>query len=179
VADGSSIMGLRPGTTVSVRTLLYGLLLPSGNDAAEQLAVSLAPSRDAYVQAMNDEVAELGLRDTHFVNPSGLDADGHDASAYDLAELGRAAMANSTFRDIVGTPSYTGDGTRLAGHNPLLGVYPGADGVKTGTTDLAGHVLVASATRGGHRVLVVIMHSDDLVADSTALYDWVWQTFAW
>jgi D-alanyl-D-alanine carboxypeptidase len=178
-ADGSSIMGLQPGGTLSVRTLLYGLLLPSGNDAAEQLAISLAPSRADYVQAMNDEVAELGLHDTHFVNPSGLDADGHDASPYDLAELARAAMANPTFRDIVGTPSYTGDGMHLAGHNPLLGVYPGTDGVKTGTTDGAGKVLVASATHDGHRVYVVIMHSDDLVADSEALYDWVWQTFAW
>jgi D-alanyl-D-alanine carboxypeptidase len=178
-ADGSSIMGLQPGTSLSLRTLLYGMMLPSGNDAAEQVALALADSREQYIDWMNQEAATLGLKDTRFANPSGMDQDGHYSSAYDMAMLGRAAMRDPIFRQIVATPTYRGDGLELAGHNPLLGLYPGADGIKTGTTDRAGHVLVASVTRDDHRVYVVVMHSEDVVADCTALYDWVWQTFAW
>jgi D-alanyl-D-alanine carboxypeptidase len=178
-ADGSSIMGLSPGQRVSVRTLLYGLMLPSGNDAAEQLARSLADSREQFVEWMNDLVAAAGLHDTSFKNPSGLDEDGHVASAFDLAQLARLAMQDETFRTIVASPSYAAEGFNLQGHNPLLGVYRGTDGIKTGTTDAAGHVLVASVTRNGHRVYVVVMHSDDVLGDTTALYDWVWQSFSW
>src|SRR5205085_5724253 len=102
--DGSSIMGLEPNDHVALETLLYGMMLPSGNDAAEQVAYSLAGSRDTYVAWMNDLVASLGLHDTHFVTPSGMDADEHYSSAYDLAILGRYAMQNPTFRTIAATP---------------------------------------------------------------------------
>ncbi|MDQ6675303.1 MAG: hypothetical protein M3069_31975 [Chloroflexota bacterium] len=180
VADGSSIMGLSPGQRLSLRTLLFGLLLPSGNDAAEQLARSVAESRDQFITWMNSMAAEdLGLADTHFVNPSGLDADGHFSSAYDLAHLARRAMREDAFREIVATPQATSEGFVLSGHNPLIGVYPGADGVKTGSTEAAGRVIVGSAVRAGHRVYVVVMHTDDPLADSTALFDWVWQSFSW
>jgi len=179
-ANGSSIMGLTPGRQVTQRTLLEGLLLPSGNDAAEQLAVSVAESRAQFVGWMNAVAAdELGLADTHFVNPSGLDADGHYSSAYDLAQLARRAMREDVLREIVATPEIRSEGYVLSGHNPLIGVYPGADGVKTGSTDAAGRVIVGSAVRDGHRLYVVLMHSDDLLADSTALFDWAWQEFAW
>jgi D-alanyl-D-alanine carboxypeptidase len=179
-ADGSSVMGLQPGQRVTIRTLLYGLLLPSGNDAAEQLARSVGETRDQFVAWMNSSAAEdLRLENTHFVNPSGMDADGHYSSAYDLAQLARRAMREDVFREVVGTPQVRSDGFVLAGHNPLLGVYPGADGVKTGTTDAAGKAIVGSAVRGGHRVYVVLIHSEDLLADSTVLFDWVWQSFAW
>jgi D-alanyl-D-alanine carboxypeptidase/D-alanyl-D-alanine carboxypeptidase (penicillin-binding protein 5/6) len=179
-ADGSSIMGLQPGQRVTIRTLLYGLLLPSGNDAAEQLARSVAETRDQFVDWMNTTVAEdLHLADTHFVNPSGLDADGHYTSPYDMAQLARRAMQQDDFKEMVATPQVKSDGFVLVGHNPLLGVYPGADGVKTGSTDAAGKAIVGSAVHAGHRVFVVVMHSDDLLADSTALFDWVWHAFAW
>jgi D-alanyl-D-alanine carboxypeptidase len=179
-ADGSSIMGLAPGQRPSLRTLLYGLLLPSGNDAAEQLALSVGETRAQFVGWMNSlAVDELGLADTHFVNPSGLDADGHYSSAYDLAQLARRAMRDDVFREIVATPQIRSDGFVLSGHNPLIGVYPGADGVKTGSTDAAGRVIVGSAVHAGHRVYAAIMHSDDLLADSSALFDWTWQEFAW
>jgi D-alanyl-D-alanine carboxypeptidase len=179
-ADGSSVMGLQPGQRVTIRTLLYGLLLPSGNDAAEQLARSVAESRDQFITWMNSAAMDdLRLEDTHFVNPSGLDADGHYSSAYDLAQLARRAMRDDTFREIVATPHFKSDGFVLAGHNPLLGTYPGADGVKTGSTDAAGKAIVGSAVKSGHRVYVVVLHSDDLLADSTALFDWVWQAFTW
>jgi D-alanyl-D-alanine carboxypeptidase len=180
LADGSSIMGLVPGQLLSMRTLLFGLLLPSGNDAAEQLARTVGPSRGEFVAAMNAlAVDELGLQDTHFVNPSGLDAAQHYTSAFDLAMLGRRAMADATFRDIVATPDYRVAGLVLSGHNPLLGVYPGADGIKTGTTAAAGRAIVGSAVNDGHRVLVVVLHSEDPLADSRALFDWVWASFSW
>lgn len=178
--DGSSIMGLTPGQRLSLRTLLFGLLLPSGNDAAEQLARSVGETREQFVSWMNaTATGDLGLADTHFVNPSGLDAPDHYASAYDLAQLARQAMRDEVFREIVATPSVTSDGFVLSGHNPLIGGYPGADGVKTGTTDAAGRAIVGSATRGGHRLYVVVMHSDDLLADCTALFDWAFGAFAW
>jgi D-alanyl-D-alanine carboxypeptidase len=179
-ADGSSIMGLRPGQRVTLETLLDGLLLPSGNDAAEQLAISVGESRTGFVGWMNSLATdELGLHDTHFVNPSGLDADGHYSSAYDLAQLARRAMREDVFREIVATPEIRADGFVLDGHNPLIGTYAGADGVKTGTTDDAGKVLVGSATRNGHRVYAVVMHSTDIQADTSALLDWAWQEFSW
>ncbi|MBV9603199.1 MAG: D-alanyl-D-alanine carboxypeptidase [Chloroflexi bacterium] len=178
--DGSSIMGLSPGQHVTLETLLDGLLLPSGNDAAEQLAISVGESRASFVDWMNALATdELGLRDTHFVNPSGLDADGHYSSAYDLAQLARRAMREDVFREIVATPEIRAEGFVLVGHNPLIGVYPGADGVKTGTTDDAGKVLVGSAMRNGHRVYVVVMHSDDIQTDTAELLDWAWQEFSW
>jgi D-alanyl-D-alanine carboxypeptidase (penicillin-binding protein 5/6) len=179
-ADGSSIMGLSPGQRLTIRTLLDGLLLPSGNDAAEQLARSVAASRDQFITWMNTLAADdLGLADTHFVNPSGLDADGHYSSAYDLAQLARRAMREDAFSQIVATPEVKSQGLILTGHNPLIGAYPGADGVKTGSTDAAGRVLVGSAVHAGHRVYVVVMHSDNELADSTALFNWVWQSFEW
>jgi D-alanyl-D-alanine carboxypeptidase len=179
-ADGSSIMGLSPGRPVSLRTLLYGLLLPSGNDAAEQLALSIGESRPRFISWMNALAGdELGLADTHFVNPSGLDADGHYASAYDLARLSRRAMEEDLFREIVATPEIRSEGYVLSGHNPLIGGYVGADGVKTGSTDAAGKVIVGSAVHDGHRLYAVVMHSDDLLGDASALFDWAWQEFAW
>ncbi|MBV9544916.1 MAG: D-alanyl-D-alanine carboxypeptidase [Chloroflexi bacterium] len=177
--DGSSTMGIEPGETVSLDTLLHGMMLPSGNDAAEQVAVALADSREQYLDWMNQEAAALGLRDTHFVNPSGMDADGHYSSAYDNAMLARYAMRNPTFRDLAGTDQYTGDGFSMHNLNRLLNNYPGADGVKIGYTDNAQKTFVASATRDGHRVYVSLMHSQDLVGDSTALFDWVWDNFSW
>ena len=177
--DGSSIMGLEPGREVSLATLLYGLMLPSGNDAAEQLAVALGGSRETYVGWMNQKVADLGLRDTHFVNPSGMDRAGHYSSAYDMALLGRAAMQHETFRKLAGAATYRGDGYSMTNLNRLIGVYPGADGIKIGFTRAAGRTIVASATHNGRRVYVSLMRSQDLPGDSTVLFDWVWRTFDW
>ena len=177
--DGSSTMGIEPGRSVSLDTLLHGMMLPSGNDAAEQVAVALADSREQYIEWMNQEAAALGLKDTHFVNPSGMDAAGHYSSAYDMAMLARYAMHNATFRDLASTTRYTGDGFPMQNLNRLLDLYPGADGVKIGYTDAALKTIVASATHDGHRVYVSLMHSQDLVGDSTRLFDWVWANFAW
>jgi D-alanyl-D-alanine carboxypeptidase len=177
--DGSSVMGLEPDDHVSLETLLYGMMLPSGNDAAEQVAYSLAGSREKYVAWMNDEVAALHLRDTHFVTPSGMDADDHYSSAYDMAMLARYAMQNPEFRTLAATKSFVGDDYYMHNLNPMLYSYAGADGVKIGYTDIAGRTIVASATRDGHRVYVSLMGSKNLVGDCTALFDWAWKTFQW
>jgi hypothetical protein len=177
--DGSSTMGIEPGRTVSLDTLLHGMMLPSGNDAAEQVALALADSREQYVDWMNLEVAALGLKNTHFVNPSGMDAAGHYSSAYDMAMLARYAMRNAAFRDLAGTSRYTGDGFPMQNLNRLLDVYPGVDGVKIGYTDAAQKTIVASASRNGHHVYVSLMHSQDLVGDCSVLFDWVWDNFTW
>jgi D-alanyl-D-alanine carboxypeptidase len=177
--DGSSTMGIEPGRSVSLVTLLNGMMLPSGNDAAEQVAVSLGGTRDQYVEWMNQEAAALGLKNTHFTNPSGMDAADHYSSAYDMAMLARYAMHNATFRQLANATRYSGDGFRMANLNRLLELYPGADGVKIGFTDAAQKTIVASAVHDGHRVYVSLMHSADLVSDSTALFDWVWDNFTW
>jgi serine-type D-Ala-D-Ala carboxypeptidase (penicillin-binding protein 5/6) len=177
--DGSSVMGLEPDDDVTLETLLYGMMLPSGNDAAEQVAVSLAGSRERYVAWMNEKVDSLRLHDTHFVTPSGMDANEHYSSAYDMALLGRYAMRNATFRTIAATPYFVGDDYYMHNLNPLLGTYPGADGVKIGYTDIAGRTIVASASRDGHRVYVALMGSRNLAGDCTLLLDWVWKTFRW
>jgi D-alanyl-D-alanine carboxypeptidase len=177
--DGSSTMGIEPGRSVALGTLLYGMMLPSGNDAAEQVAVALADSREQYVDWMNQEAVALSLKDTHFVNPSGMDAAGHYSSAYDMAMLARYAMRNATFRDLAGASRYTGDGFPMQNLNRFLDVYPGADGVKIGYTDAALKTIVASATRDGHRVYISLMRSQDLVGDCTRLFNWVWDAFAW
>jgi hypothetical protein len=178
-ADGSSTMGIEPGETVTLDTLLHGMMLPSGNDAAEQVAISLGGSRERYVDWMNQEAAALGLRNTHFENPSGMDATGHYSSAYDMAMLARYAMRNAQFRDLASAVRYTGDGYPMHNLNRFLELYPGADGVKIGFTDAAQKTIVASATRDGHRVYVSLMRSQDLPGDSRALFDWVWNNFDW
>jgi hypothetical protein len=177
--DGSSTMGIEPGRTVSLNTLLHGMMLPSGNDAAEQVAVSLGGSREQYVGWMNQEAAALGLKHTHFANPSGMDSAGHYSSAYDMAMLARYAMRNATFRELAAASTYSGDGFRMSNLNRLLGSYPGADGVKIGYTDAAQKTIVASAVHDSHRVFVSLMHSEDLPGDCAALFDWVWNSFDW
>ena len=177
--DGSSVMGLEPDDHVTLETLLYGMMLPSGNDAAEQVAYSLGGSRETYVAWMNDEVASLHLHDTHFVTPSGMDADNHYSSAYDMAMLARYAMQNPEFRTLAAARSFVGDDYYMHNLNPMLYTYAGADGVKIGYTDIAGRTIVASATHDGHRVYVSLMGSKNLQGDCTALFDWVWKTFQW
>jgi D-alanyl-D-alanine carboxypeptidase len=177
--DGSSVMGLEPNDHVSLETLLYGMMLPSGNDAAEQVAYSLAGSRETYVAWMNAEIAALHLRDTHFVTPSGMDADDHYSSAYDMALLARYAMQNPEFRTLAATKSFVGDDYYMHNLNPLLYSYAGADGVKIGYTDIAGRTIVASATRDGHRVYVSLFGTKNYTGDCTALFDWVFSNFTW
>jgi len=179
---GSSVMGLRPGMVLSVRDLLYGLMLPSGNDAAIELAKIVDGSEAAFVDRMNQKARELGLRDTNFVNPHGLDDPNHYSSAYDLAMLARYAMANPQFAELVRTRDYQlspPSGYVLRNGNSFLQRYPGADGVKIGWTEAAGWTLVASAERDGRRLFATVLNSTDRDADAAALLDWAFQSYQW
>lgn len=179
---GSSIMGLRRGMYIQMRDLLYGLMLPSGNDAAVEIAKNTWGTQERFVEKMNEKVAELGLRDTHFANPHGLDRGEHYSSAYDLAMIGRYAMGNEEFRRIVGARVYELPrpiGYVLQNGNTLLDKYAGADGLKIGWTERAGWTLVASATRDGHRVFVTVLDSQDRDADASALLEWAFTTHQW
>ena len=176
---GQASMGLDPGEAVSVETLLYGALLVSGNDAAMTLAIRAAGNVDAFVERMNARAAEWGLNNTHFANPHGLDAPDHVSSALDLAALGRRVLSNPLLASIVATRSIVIGGYSLTNTNKLLTSYPGADGVKTGTTDAAGQVLVASATRGKNSAISVVMNSPDRFAESTRLLDFYFDNWQW
>lgn len=176
---GSSLMGLLPGDCFRLRDLVYGLMLPSGNDAALAIARYVAGSDQAFVERMNGLMTRLGLKDSHFVNPHGLDAAGHTASAYDLAMVARYAMALPFFAQVVSTPQWSANGSRtinLPNVNGFLMSYSGADGVKTGFTDAAGRTLVASATRDGRRVFVALLNAPDRYGDAGKLLDWAFQS---
>lgn len=179
---GSSVMGLRHGMRIQVRELLYGLMLPSGNDAAIEIAKNVDGTEAAFVQRMNRKVTELGLANTHFVNAHGLDRRSHYSSAYDMAMIGRYAMQNERFREIASTRSYRPAPPvdyDLFNGNSLLNTYPGADGIKIGFTNRAGWTLVASAVRDGRRVFVTVLNSADRDADATALLDWTFGSYQW
>lgn len=177
---GNASMGLRAGQKVHVRTLLYGALLPSGNDAAMTLAIASAGSEQAFVAKMNQRAQEWGLSHTHFVNPHGLDAPDHDASARDLAQLAIRALKNPLIAEIVATPAITIEGFNLTNTNQLLTTYPGAYGVKTGTTDNAGQVLIGAARHPGQGdVLTVVMNSSDRFAETSDLMDFYFKHWAW
>ena len=169
--EGSS-MALTPGETVSVEDLLYGLMLQSGNDAAVALAVHAAGSVEAFAERMNEKCKDLGLTQTHFLNPHGLDAEGQGSTARELAQIAQAAMENPVFRRIVATERKTIGNKTYENHNRLLRDYPGAVGVKTGYTMAAGRILVSCAERSGMRLLCVTIADPDDWADHTALLDW-------
>ncbi len=177
-----AVMGLRPGVYITMQDLLYGLMLPSGNDAALEIAKNVDGSVEAFVARMNEKAEQLGLRDTHFTNPHGLDSRRHYSSAYDLAMLGRYAMGNEAFRAIAATQYYhlapPSDYT-LHNGNSLLASYAGAEGIKIGWTDEAGWTFVASAVREGRRVIVAVLNSDDRDGDAAALLDWAYASHDW
>lgn len=175
--EGSS-MGLKVGDTVTLHDLLYGMLLASGNDAANTTAIALAGSVEAFAARMNEKAAALGLRDTHFVTPSGLDDAAHYTTAYDLARLAMAAMENPVFAQAAGAksaslcygnPPY--DRT-LTNHNKLLSLYEGCIGVKTGFTKKSGRCLVSAAQRDGVRLIAVTLNDPDDWSDHQNLLDY-------
>jgi D-alanyl-D-alanine carboxypeptidase len=179
---GSSVMGLRVGVPISVRDLLYGLMLPSGNDAALEIARAVDGSVPAFVEHMNRKAAEIGLMDTSFQNPHGLDGRQHYSSAYDLALLGRYAMGNAEFATLARARTWhlaPPSDYALYNGNSLLNLYPGADGIKIGWTRRAGWTLVASAVRDGRRVFVTVLKSNDRDADAAALLDWAYAAHEW
>ncbi len=178
----SSLMGLLPGDCFTVADMLYGLMLPSGNDAALALGRHLTGSDAEFVIAMNTMLHRLGLEDTHFENPHGLDEPGHHASAYDLAMLARYGMMLPEFQSIVGETYWTAHGSRqlsMRNGNHLLSSYGDVDGVKTGFTEGAGLTLVASATRDGRRLFVVLLDAPNRFDEARWLFDWAFEEHLW
>jgi D-alanyl-D-alanine carboxypeptidase (penicillin-binding protein 5/6) len=167
-----SAIGMGEGDYFSLEEMLYILLVPSDNAAAVTIARSLAGSEQAFVGQMNALAAEWGLVNTRFVNAHGLDAGGQYSSPYDLAILSRAAMSNVLFTDIVRHVQIDKGGYRLTSTNELLSAYPGAVGIKTGTTEQAGQCLIGWVRRPAGAALTVVMGSRDRMADSAALLDY-------
>ncbi len=175
--EGSS-MGLLAGDTVSYKALLAGLMLPSGNDAANTVAISLAGSVEAFAGWMNEKATELQMWDTHFVTPSGLDADEHYSTAYDMALLAAYAMRIPAFYEVVsssnatvqfGNPPYK---RTLYNHNKLLNLYDGVCGIKTGYTKRSGRCLVSAVKQEDEYLIAVTLNAPDDWNDHIALYEY-------
>ena len=174
-----SVMGLTAGEQLTVREILYGLFLDSGNDAAEALATGIVP-RDRFIRQMNQKAKSIGLTASHFVTPSGLDAAGHGMSAHDLAHT--AAYLDAYYPQlaaIAATRDFTiaATATHKAFYphnlNRLLWTYPGATGLKTGLTDNAGGCMLATATRDGRHLIAVVMNDTGRsTADAQVLLDY-------
>lgn len=185
VAVGGSSMFLVPGEELLLRDLIKGLLIPSGNDAALTLENEFRSRGKDIIEEMNDYALALGLSNTHFVNTSGLDAEGHYSSAKDLAMIASYAMRDYTIRSAVKVVEdivYSRDGVHghyLRSTNKLLGVLDGVDGIKTGYTQGAGQCLVASAERNGHRIITVVLDSPDRFVETEVLINWAFENYSW
>lgn len=174
--EGSS-MYLQAGKTYTVKELLYGLMLASGNDAATAIALHTAGSVRAFADMMNAKAAELGLENTHFENPHGLDGAAHYSSALDMARLMDYAMSRSDFAEIAGTRNATVQGLTYVNHNKLLWQCDGVIGGKTGYTMAAGRTLVTCCEREGRRLVCVTLSAADDWNDHRSLYDWAYGSY--
>lgn len=181
---GGSTMGLNVGEKLSFRGLLYGMLLNSGNDAAYTVASNYPGGLPAFIVAMNSRVQQLNLTDTHFQNPAGLDDPNHYSSAYDLSVIAKAAVEHPSLARVVATRETevtTLDKSKLhelKNVNQLLN-EPGVMGIKTGFTEIAGENLVGLVERDGHKVITVILKSNDRFGETKALMDWVYKNYSW
>lgn len=168
--EGSS-MYLKEGEVLTLQELLYGLMLSSGNDAATALAIYCGGTVEGFVALMNDKAHRLGLENTHFENPHGLDSPHHYSTAADLAALAAYAMENPIFARTVSTKNVRISNRSLQNHNKLLWRVEGADGVKTGYTKAAGRILVSSACRNDRRLICVTINDGADWADHKTLLE--------
>jgi D-alanyl-D-alanine carboxypeptidase len=175
----ATIMGLHPGQVVTLRDLLYGLLLPSGADAANTIAIHYGGSEAGFVAMMNAEAKRLGMADTHYVNAHGLTAANHYTSALDLAILGRYASGTPDLMAIVKARSHVWNGHVLTNINRPLFWYPGVDGIKPGYTDDAGLCQLLDAQRHGRHVIVALLNTPDLVVDARNYLNFGLRDFSW
>ncbi|MEX2028635.1 MAG: D-alanyl-D-alanine carboxypeptidase family protein [Candidatus Curtissbacteria bacterium] len=178
-------MGLATGDEVTVESLLYGLLVPSGNDAAFVLAYSCANSYQNFIAEMNKKAKDLGMANTHFSNPAGFDSTLQYSTARDLTKLSRAAVANPLISKIVATRSIVVSdtlGTKtyyLENVNELLGKVLGVEGVKTGQTEGSLENLVAKTTRANNTIITVVLGSQDRFGETTQLVEWAFKNHRW
>ena len=175
--EGSS-MYLQEGEVLTIQELLYGLMLHSGNDAAVALAIYCGGTVEGFAEMMNDKARQIGMQNSHFENPNGLDAPGHYSTARDLAMLAAYAMQNPIFSKTVSTKNITIGQRYLHNHNKLLWQVEGADGVKTGYTRAAGRILVSSALRDGRRLVAVTINAPDDWRDHAMLLEQGFSGFA-
>ena len=169
--EGSSIY-LKAGEEITLEALLYGLLLESGNDAAAVVAQVCAGGEEAFAQRMNRRARQLGMDRSHFVNASGLNADGHYSTARDLARLAAACLENETVAAICASRSAAFGARTFTNHNRLLEQYEGCVGMKTGYTQRAGRTLVSAATRDGQTLVAVTLNDPEDWRDHAALLDY-------
>ena len=170
-AEGSS-MYLREGERLRLETLLYGLLLASGNDAALAVADYCAGSVEQFVAQMNRKAALLGMDNTTFKNPSGLTEEGHQSTARDMAKLAAACLRQEALARMVATRSVTVEGRTFVNHNKLLWRYDGCVGMKTGYTERSGRTLISCARREGLTLIAVTLCDPDDWRDHTAMLDY-------
>lgn len=181
---GGSRLKIRAEDKITVRDLLYGLMLRSGNDAAVALAEHVGESVEGFAGLMNKKAEQIGLKNTHFVTPHGLDDENHYTTAYELAILTDYALENSTFKKIVNTKStqirINENPMNIYNTNELLGVLPGVDGIKTGFTNNAGRCLVTSCTRDENQIITVVLGCDtkkQRTSDSTKLIEYAYKNY--
>ena len=181
---GGSRLGLHEKDKITLRDLLYGLMLRSGNDAAVQIAIHLGGSIEGFAKMMNDKARELGLQNTNFVTPHGLDDPNHYTTAYELALLTDYALNIKEFAQIVNTKTATiyinGNVMTINNTNELLGYLKGVDGVKTGFTNNAGRCLVTSTTRNNWQIISVVLGADTKkhrTTDSIKLIEYAYENY--
>lgn len=176
MVEGSSL-GLKEGDQISMRDLITGLLLESGNDAANTIALTVSGSLEAFAVVMNERAAELGMKNSTFVTPSGLDQGNHSSSAYDMALLAAEVMRNDMLAEICAQKKaviHLGNPVReatVSNHNRLLSLYPYAVGMKTGFTKKSGRCLVSAARKDGVLLIAVTLNGGDYWNDHMALYN--------
>ena len=183
---GGSRLGLKIGDKITIKDLLYGLMLCSGNDAAVALAEHAGGDIQGFAELMNKKASELGLANTHYESPHGLDSDGHYTTAYELAILTDYALKNETFSKIVGTKNYTvtinGYPKNLSNTNELLGNLNGVYGVKTGFTNGANRCLVTACKRDNMDIICVVLGADTKnfrTQDSIKLIEYAFKNFTY
>ena len=171
--EGSSLY-LKAGEKLSLEELLYGLMLQSGNDSAEAIAVCVGGTRETFVEKMNLKAEQLGCSGTHFVNPSGLFDENHYTTAGDLAIIAAEAMKREDFREIVGAQKWASEETdrSFVNKNKTVFNYEGGNGVKIGFTKKSGRTLVASADREGKELIAVVLRDGNWFNDAYALMDY-------
>ncbi len=182
--EGSS-MYLESGEKMTLRELLYGLMLSSGNDAAVAIAECISGDKEKFAELMNEKAEEVGAINTHFTNPNGLPDENHYSTAHDMAKLTAYAMQNPSFAEIVSTKSFkiSGEGKAyprvLSNHNKLLNMYDGCIGVKTGFTKAAGRCLVSAAERDGMTLICVTLSAPNDWDDHIKMFDYGFENYTY
>lgn len=182
LSNGNKV-DLKKGDELIATDLLYALLVPSGNDAALTFAENYPGGYQAFINRMNSKATEMGLKNTHFVNVSGVESANHFTSAYDITLLAKTALSRPQFSSIVSTQKITvkslkGNFYPLETTNILLG-NPGIYGVKTGWTPEAGECLVILAEKNGHSIIISLLNSKDRFGEAKTLFSWVFENFSW